>query len=460
MSFWIDYILTFFKRKKWPVLIVLVLLVLIILASYFYLKMDKQDQLKEGIVGTHEERDLPDVVLNLLSKPLIKIDKSGNPVPELAESWEISEEGKVYKVKLKPGLTWSDGKQVSAADIYISIPDVQINATDDKILEFKLIEAFSPFPTLLNKPVLRKAPAEFGFELVGIGPYSVLDLKKDGPFVKRIKFGIPDKRFPEVTITFFPNEKIAKTALKLGEVQSLLGVIEPDDLNFNNLSKKEITNFNQLVTIFLNTEDPILSDENLRLALAFGAPEMANVEIAKTSLSPHSWAFNPTVKDFLNNEPKAKEALKKVEKGTEETITLTVTSSLAGVGEKVVEAWNNLGLKAVLRVESGTPQNFQALLITQNIPADPDQYSLWHSTQKSSTNISKVSSPRIDKDLEDGRKIADMEVRKQKYQDFQKILLDQAPAIFLYFPKYQVVYMKKSGDALDKVLPVQLSNLN
>lgn len=460
MSFWIGYILTFLKRKKWPVLIVLAVVALIALAGYFYFRMDKQAKVKEGIVGTHEERDLPDVVLNLLSKPLVKIDKSGNPVPELAESWEVSEEGKVYKVKLKPDLTWSDGTQVKASEIYISIPDVQINAVDERTLEFKLVEAFSPFPTLLNKPILKKAPVEFGFELVGVGPYQVLNLKKDGPFVKKIEFGILDKEFPEVTITFFPNEKIAKTALKLGEVQSLLGVIEPDDVNFNNLSKKEITNFNQLVTIFLNTEDPILSDENLRLALAFGAPEMANVEIAKTSLSPHSWAFNPGVKDFLNNEPKAKESLKKVEKGKEETITLTVTSSLSGVGEKVVEAWNKLGLKVVLRVESGTPQNFQALLITQNIPADPDQYSLWHSTQKSSTNISKVSSPRIDKDLEDGRKIADVEMRKQKYQDFQRILLDQAPAIFLYFPKYEVVYMKKVEGDLDKVLPIQLSNLN
>ncbi|HLC87954.1 MAG TPA: ABC transporter substrate-binding protein [Patescibacteria group bacterium] len=460
MSFWINFILTFFKRKKWLSLGVLLAVSILALSGYFYLKMDKQVKVKEGIVGTHEERDLPETVLNLISKPLIKIDKSGNPVPELIQSWEISNEGKVYRLKLKPDLSWSDGRKVKASEIYISIADVEITAPDDQTLEFKLAEAFSPFPTLLNKPILRKAPVEFGFELVGVGPYKVLNKKKDGPFVKKIDFDIADKSFPRVSVTFFPNEKIAKTALKLGEVQSLLGVIEPDDLNFNNLAKKELTNFNQLVTIFLNTEDPLLSDENLRLSLAYSAPEFANAEIARTSLSPHSWAFNPNVKDYLNNKTKALESLKKVEKGKDETITLTVTSSLKDTGEKVVEAWNNLGLKTVLRVESGTPQNFQALLITQNIPADPDQYSLWHSTQKDKTNISKIASPRIDKDLEDGRKNADPEVRKQKYQDFQKILLDQAPAIFLYFPKYEVVYMKKIGVDLDKVLPIQLVNLN
>lgn len=459
MSFWINFILTFFKRKKWAILASFSLIILLASLGYFYSGMKKQPSIKEGMVGTHEERDLPDIVLNLLSRPLIRIDKSGNPVPELAQSWEISEEGKTYKIKLKPDLTWSDGEKIKASEIYISIPDVEIKALDDQTLEFKLAEAFSPFPTLLNKPILRKAPLEFGFELVGAGPYKVLNLKKDGPFVKKMELDILDKNTPFVTITFFPNEKIAKTALKLGEVQALLGVMEPDDLNFNNLEKKEVINFNQLVTIFLNTEDPILSDENLRLGLAYGAPEMANEQIAKTSLSPHSWAFNPNIKDFLNNKPKAQESLKKVEKGKEDTITLTATSSLKKVGEKVVESWNSLGLKTVLRVESGTPQNFQALLITQNIPADPDQYSLWHSTQKESTNISKIASPRIDKDLEDGRKIADQEVRKQKYQDFQRILLDQAPAIFLYFPKYEVVYMKKIEKELEKILPIQLSNL-
>jgi peptide/nickel transport system substrate-binding protein len=114
----------------------------------------------------------------------------------------------------------------------------------------------------------------------------------------------------------------------------------------------------------------------------------------------------------------------------------------------------------VLRVESGIPQNFQALLITQNIPADHDQYSLWHSTQKSGTNISRIDWPRIDKDLEDGRKITDPETRKQKYKDFQRILLDQAPAIFLYFPKYEVVYMKKAEKQLNEILPIQLIHLN
>lgn len=460
MTFWINFLLTFVRRKKWLILSIFLCALLIFGSGFYLFNLRKQDRVTEGLVGTHEERDLPIVVLSLLSKSLIKVDKSGTPSAELAQSWEVNSAANVYKVKLKPDLTWTDGKKLIASDIYLSIPDVEIKALDDLTLEFKLAETFSPFPSLLTKPILRKAQTSFGFELVGVGPYSVSSYKKDGPFVKRMDLTAAGSGLPELIITFYPNEKIAKTALKLGEVQSLLGVTQSEDLNFNNLKKKTFTNHSQLVTIFLNTEDPLLSDENLRLALAFGAPEISGQEVAQTSLSPFSWAHNNTVKDYLNNNEKAKAALKKVEKGKDEQISLTATSSLESVGGKVVESWKNLGLNAVLRVESGIPQNFQALLITQNIPTDPDQYSLWHSTQKNGTNISRIASPRIDRDLEDGRKITDPETRKQKYMDFQKILLDQAPAIFLYFSKYEVVYMKKIEGDLDKVLSIQLSNLN
>ncbi len=461
MTFFLNFILTFLRRKKWLLTSLLIIILIIGGTSYYFFNANYRDELSEGIVGTHEERDLPDVVLNLISKPLIKVDKTGSPSAELAESWESNKEANLYKVKLKPDLKWADGLPVKASEIYLSIPDVQITALDDSTLEFKLVDTFSPFPTLLTKPILRKSiDSTFGFELVGVGPYKIESVKKDGPFVKKLEFISDDQTNPTVLLTFYPNEKIAKTAFKLGEVEALLGVNDTTDLNFNNLAVKSFTNFTQLVTIFLNTEDPNLSDENLRLGLAFGAPEIADTQIANTSLSPSSWAFNPNAKDFLNNNEKAEEYLKKVQKGKDETITLTATTSLAGVGERVIESWNNLGLKAVLRAESGIPQNFQALLITQNIPADPDQYSLWHSTQKGGTNISRIASPRIDKDLEDGRKITDFETRKKKYQDFQKILLDEAPAIFLYFPKYEVVYMKKTEAILTKVLQTQLSNLN
>ena len=144
-----------------------------------------------------------------------------------------------------------------------------------------------------------------------------------------------------------------------------------------------------------------------------------------------------------------------------ENILLTSTPNLEEVAKKVIGNWKQLGLNFNLRVESGIPQNFQALLITQSIPYDPDQYFLWHSTQ-TNTNLSKYSSDccpqsaRVDKDLEDGRKAVNEEDRKTSYLDFQKTLMEDAPATFLYFPKHNIVYLKKAEKNLDRVLKLQL----
>ena len=81
----------------------------------------------------------------------------------------------------------------------------------------------------------------------------------------------------------------------------------------------------------------------------------------------------------------------------------------------------------------------------------PDQYYLWHATQ-TKTNLTKYDSKRVDKDLEDGRKTVKEEDRKVKYFDFQKTILEDAPAAFLYFPKYNILYLKKSEPLLNKIL--------
>ena len=80
---------------------------------------------------------------------------------------------------------------------------------------------------------------------------------------------------------------------------------------------------------------------------------------------------------------------------------------------------------------------FDVLIASQEIPSDPDQYHLWHSTQ--ATNIAGLASPRIDKLLEDGRKTMEEDKRIKIYHDFQKYLLEEAPAAFLFHPKLYTI---------------------
>jgi peptide/nickel transport system substrate-binding protein len=69
---------------------------------------------------------------------------------------------------------------------------------------------------------------------------------------------------------------------------------------------------------------------------------------------------------------------------------------------------------------------------------DPDQYSLWHSGQGTDTfDLAHFQRQVfIDKDLEDGRATPIRPERKVAYDDFQTLVADAAPAIFLYEPHY------------------------
>lgn len=407
--------------------------------------------LSQGIIGVYTPANLPPHVASLLSDSLVSLDKSGKPYPNLAASWQVNNNATLYTFKLKDNLYWTDGSKIKAGEIKFNLPDVEVSYPNDQTIEFKLADSFSPFPSLLINPVFKNNT------LIGTGRYHVLSQSLSKGVVAKLVLA-PTKKadnlksLPKIIFRFYPDEKTARTAFELGEVDSLEGLVDVSDYSDQpSVIVQKNTNFNKIVAVFYNTKDPILSDKNLRKALSFAVSPIKGEERAKTSVPAKSWAFNEAVKDYLGDADMAKSYLDKVQNGKDSTLVLTTTPALSQVGEAVIESWKALGLKAVLRVESGVPQNFQALLMAEAIPADPDQYALWHSTQ-AKTNISHYSSPRIDKDLEDARKDGNSDTRREKYLDFQKVLLDDSPATFLYFPKSLTIYRKKVEANLGRVV--------
>lgn len=59
-------------------------------------------------------------MLQHLAEGLLKVDKNGNTVPGLAESYEVSDDGLTYTFKLRKGLKWSDGSDLTAKDFVYS----------------------------------------------------------------------------------------------------------------------------------------------------------------------------------------------------------------------------------------------------------------------------------------------------------------------------------------------------
>ena len=426
----------------------------LLIYKFSYLVID-QNHLSEGVIGTYQKHDLPESVSRLISSSLVNFDDSGRVIPNLAENWEANQELTEFSFKLK-SQTWTDGTQVKSSDLEFSIPDVEVSYPDDQTVLFKLKEAFSPLPSLLTKPLFKKGT------MIGTGPYTVTKMEISRIFLTRVTL-VPawDQNLPDLTIRFYPNEKIAQTALNLGEVQSLIGINDLGQaIGSSVFGLKQTVAQSKVVSILYDTKDPILGSRSLRQALSYNSPEVVGEAVAVTPIPPFSWSYTKEVNDYLSNPKAAKAAFDRAKSqvsadSLKKELVLTTTPQYAEVGKQIVDSWQKLDLKAVLRIESGIPQNFQALLIAQAVPLDPDQYALWHSTQ-TKTNLTGYDSKRVDKDLEDGRKTIKEEERKLKYIDFQKTLLEDSPATFLYFPKYNVIYLKKIESKLNQVLPLQL----
>jgi peptide/nickel transport system substrate-binding protein len=110
---------------------------------------------------------------------------------------------------------------------------------------------------------------------------------------------------------------------------------------------------------------------------------------------------------------------------------------------------------AAMMVDVLLGKKYQMALAAFDSGSDPDQYSLWHSgAPENSLNFAGL--PRqalIDKDLEDGRSSSDRSSRLAAYADFQQLMGDAAPAIFLYEPHYAYVVSRRvQGVRLNSVI--------
>ena len=111
---------------------------------------------------------------------------------------------------------------------------------------------------------------------------------------------------------------------------------------------------------------------------------------------------------------------------------MATSPELLSIAESIKNQISSDLLNINTKVVTSTPDQFQLLLTTYNIPSDPDQYRDWHSTQ--STNIGRSQDEKIDKLLEDGRITQAPKERKKIYFDFQKTFSEDLPALVLYHP--------------------------
>ncbi|MDO8488333.1 MAG: ABC transporter substrate-binding protein [bacterium] len=391
-----------------------------------------------AVVGRYATSDIPLSIQRQISQGLTTLDPSGIPTGSIATSWTVSSDGKVYTFEIDPHLKWQDGTPLVSRDINYQFRDTETEYPNDTQLVMKLKDPFAPLPVITSRPVFKRG-------LLGTGSYEVSRIRKNGSYIDSLTLSPADKSTsqPNLVYKFYLSEAAARLAFKLGTVRTVSDLQDLADLaNWPNTEVTKVAHPDRYVAVFFNTKDPNFTGQaghDLRLALAYAIDKSRWTDRALGPINPNSWAYLANLKPYSLDVARAKSLLTKVEKKPSE-ITLSTVPAYLSTAEAIKEDWEKLGLKVNILVAAEPTSDFMALVIAQAIPLDPDQYNLWHSTQ--ATNLTGQSNPRIDKLLEDGRKVQDLEQRKTIYQDFQRFLVEEVPAIFLFHPGSYTVSRK------------------
>lgn len=418
----------FFSRFKAIILVgVFGGIILFFTISFLLPRLTKKPE-RIGITGRFTAATLPREVLSKISQGLTKMNPDGSLEPALASSWETPDKGRTWIFHLDKNKLWQDGKKITSETINYQFSDLEIERPNEDSIVFKLQNPYSPFPSVVSRAAFKKG-------LLGTGEFKVKKIAVSGEIITKIQ--LENEKKEKVVYKFYPSEERTKLAFRLGEIDIIDGIIDPTPLDtWNKLNITKSSETGEHVAIFFNTQDKFLSEKNLRQALAYAINK--NNFADKRALGPiseDSWAYNPQVKPYNYDFEKAKKTIDDLPKEVKDNleINLSTSSVLLNQAEMIAKDWRAIGVKTNVQVYTTIPNDYQALLVIFDIPEDPDQYSIWHSTQ-TSTNVTRYSSPRIDKLLEDGRTELALEERKKIYFDFQRFLVEDSPAIFLYYP--------------------------
>ena len=376
---------------------------------------------------------------------------------------------------------------------------VDVEAVDKYTVVLKLKNKYAQFLNNLTLNILPQhiwqnvkpvnfALSDFNLKPIGSGPYKFKKLKKDN--AGRIKSyelesnnNFYDGRpyIGLIELKFYDSEDEMIDEYNKNSIENMAFV------SANNLKRvkfKKRLNIEELKLprffgVFFNqNENKILLDKNIRLALNYGtdkkdiinkilggkgietnSPMIGEVldiaddfkkydydtEKAKKLLADSGWS-NPDDKGVLNKKEKVKS---KKDKPTTEKLTLQLTtptwSELTNVANLLKEQWAKIGVELVIEVLPAPnlqqiikERNYQMFLFGEILNMDPDPFSLWHSSQKRDPglNLALYDNKSVDQLLEKARQTLNPLERMKQYQDFQKLVIEDVPAVFLYNPLY------------------------
>ena len=431
---------------------------------------------------------------NLVFNGLVKYDKNINIVGDLAESWNVSGNGKTIIFNLRKHIRWHDGKPFTAEDVEFTYqklidPKVKTPYSSDfeLVKKFEIInpykikitykEPFSPGLISWGMGIIPKhifQTADFNThpsnrKPIGTGPYKFVEWKTDEKIVLEANpdyFEGPPK-ISKYIYRIIPDQSVQFLELRNETIDSM--GLTPDQFNaypsfFTNYNKFRYPSFGYAYLGY-NLLNPLFKEKEIRQAIAHSINKKEIIDGILLGLGvpatgpypPTSWAYNPDVKDYEYNPEKAKKIFRKYGwidsdkdgwldkngKKFEFTIITNQGNKSRAVAAELIQAHlKKVGIKVNIRILEWSTfihqyidkKNFDAVILGWSLSRDPDQYPLWHSSQQKEGQYNFVSytNKEVDKLLEEGRRIFPEKQRQKIYRKIHKILAEDQPYTFLY----------------------------
>jgi len=289
-------------------------------------------------------------IVNMFQDTLVAMDWDGKtPIPYLAKSWTISEDGKLYTFKLRDDVQFCSGKKFTAADVIYSFkrltsPELkaplawragnikELRAPDPYTVEYELNEPFSDlliqltmFTTAIhNQESVEALGKDYGIKGIdGTGPWCfeswqprteiVLkrhDAYKWGPSMYQNKGPV---KFERLSIKIVPEDSSRVAAMLGGQFdvthQIPIAFIQQVKAAPNLNVQEALPNF-QLMYYGYKTTRPMVSDVRVREAMniAINRAEivkgimLGNAEAAYTFIDPKALDFAESTKGIIKED--------------------------------------------------------------------------------------------------------------------------------------------------------------
>ncbi len=419
------------------------------------------------------------------------------PLLKLIVTHEVDQARRVYSLKLKEGLKWSDGEPLTSDDVVFTIRTIQdpdahsplfknwqgIIAERVSELQVQLtlpapyIFFESNFSQLLvipqhafgNIPVANLRLSSYNLEPVSSGPYKFESStkRKDG-FVEEMRF-VRNDNFagskPFITrfsFHFYKDMNDVQKAFELRRIQGF-GALNPvtvDAKRFPQAVVETIPMLRYYAIFFNGSVNPLLKKVELRSALSMS---IDRDRVVKEVTGRNGRVISgPLFLDGSDNAPEynpeaARGKIKSLKQASIE-ISLVVPNVdfLIRTAEIIKENWLSVGVTSVNIIALNPDdlinnvvrsRNYEAVIFGNVLENKFDLFSFWHSSQRfyPGINLALYQNTKVDQDLEKIRQDAGDLDREALLNDVVSQIQKDSPAAFLFSLPYTYVHAKGLG---------------